>query len=526
MGIIVPEIRNTAPKLPKVSLLRKAMNFLFDVRPYDPPGIYFGSTLGCDLPPVLPPGEVLFAEKVRQSGDVNQILESFQHEIQPTYSGPELTPFIKILLKRAKSFYLIEKDLDASLKIWRYLYEQNINGENEIVIHSMITLAKELAAGIPFKDLEAAIQIWTAAFHLDSCIDHSTNTLRSIVGAANKLTDSGLSSAQRDFESAFKLWECAVVLSASHDQRKAVRSSILHHADRIANQREIDDAIKIWQFLYSSAKTNGEKKHVIRIMMSYIRFFSDFNRPKQEMDIDLAIKLWKALYAFNHSADEKDHIVRNMLSVASLFSTIDFTKKEWDISAAVKIWKLAFSLTDERGKLVITMENTAKKLAEPMPPNGERDVDSAILIWRELFEMDFPVVEKRYLFTYIFSLANQLVALHLPAAKKETENSVKLWHFLYNLSQGGEKKLEVIKGMMKVAHVMTDTEIDLQLRDIDCGIAIWRAVFDLNFSSDQNDRIIAIMILAAKRLAFEKQDWANAQKIRQAAEELRARLFK
>ena len=522
MRINAIEIRNTAPKLPKVGLIRRITNFLFDVRPYDPPGIYFGSTLGCDLPPVTSPGEVLFAEKVRQSSDVNQILESFQHEIRQTYSGPELTPFIKILLKRAKSFYLIEKDLDASLKIWNYLYEQNINGENEIVINSMVALAKELAAGIPFKDLDVAIQIWTAAFHLDRCIEHSTNTLKSMSGAGQRLTDTGLPSAQRDFENAIKLWDLSLSLASSFTQRKEIRSTILRHTDRIAWQKEIDDAIKIWQFLFATAKTNGTKKHVIRIMMGHIRSFSDFNRPKQEMDIDAVLKLWQTLYAFNFSADEKDHIVLNMLGVASLLTVIDFSKKDWDIPSAIKIWKLAFPLTDDPGKLITTMETTAKKLAEPLPPIGERDVDSAILIWREFFQMAIPDNEKRYVFSYIFSLANQLVAMHLSPAKKETEAAIKLWCFLYDLVTEKDNKLDIIKGMMKVAGAMANAETDRQLWDIDCAIAIWRAVFALDFSTDQNDHIIGIMIDAANRM--EQRDRHHAKKIKQAAEELRAKL--
>ena len=522
MKINAIEIRNTAPKLPKIGLIRKITNFLFDTRPHDPPGIYFGSLIGSDLPPTRSPGEILFAEKVKQSSDVNQILESFQHEIQQTYSGPELTPFIKILLKRAKSFYLIEKDLDASLKIWNYLYEQNINGENEIVINSMVALAKELAAGIPFKDLDVAIQIWTAAFHLDRCIEHSTNTLKSMAGAANRLTDPDLPSAQWDWEGAFKLWGCAAALAASYDQRKTVRSSVLHHTDRIANQKEIDNAIKLWQFLYTAAKTNGEKKHVIRIMMGFIRIFSDFNRPKQEMDIDAALKLWQTLYAFNFSADEKDHIVLNMLGVASLLTVINFSKKDWDIPATIKIWKLAFPLTNDPGKLITTMETTAKKLANPLPPIGERDIDSALLIWKELFGMDIPDNEKRYTFSYIFSLADQLVAMHLSPAKKETEAAIKLWCFLYDLVPEKDKKLDIIKGMMKVAGAMANAETDRQLWDIDCAIAIWRAVFALDFSTDQNDHIIGIMIDAANRM--EQRDSHHAKKIKQAAEELRAKL--
>lgn len=521
MAINILEIRKSPPTRP-VSLVRKAMNFIFDVRPHDPPTICFGSLLGNIFPPASPPGDVLFAEKVRQSSDVNQILESFQHEIQTKYSGPELTPFIKILLKRAKSFYLIEKDLDASQRIWNYLYEQNINGENEIVINSMVALAKELAAGIPFKDLDVAIQIWTTAFHLDRCLEHSTNTLKSMSGAGQRLTDPGLPSAQRDFENAIKLWDLSLSLASSFTQRKEIRSTILRHTDRIAWQKEIDDAIKIWQFLFATAKTNGTKKHVIRIMMGHIRSFSDFNRPKREMEIDAALKLWQTLYAFNFSADEKDHIVRNMLGVASLLTVINFSKKDWDIPAAIKIWKLAFPLTDDPGKLITTMETTAKKLAEPLPPIGERDIDSALLIWKELFEMDIPDNEKSYTFSYIFSLADQLVAMSLSPAKKETEAAIKLWGFLYNLVPDRGKKLEIIKGMMKVAGTMANAETDRQLWDIDCAIAIWGAVFALDFSTDQNDHIIGIMIKAANRM--EQRDRHQAQKIKQAAEELRAKL--
>ena len=85
--------------------------------------------------------------------------------------------------------------------------------------------------------------------------------------------------------------------------------------------------------------------------------------------------------------------------------------------------------------------------------------------------------------------------------------------------------------MMKVAGTLVNIETDRMLWDINCAISIWQAVFNQNFSLDQNDHVISIMITAAKKMTspdqpLEKHDWHYARRIRQAAAELKSRLIK
>ena len=170
-----------------------------------------------------------FYRIVDREGSADRIIQILQSQVVPYYPKDELMPFIKILMVKAKWFYMVRHDIEAT------------------------------------NALRAAV------FSLDYSPEQNRSVIKIMMEHANMLTDSTGPESERDVVSAIHSWKTVYGFGLEDENKRILRTmmdiaNIFSTDPLIKNRINIFISAKIWLALYSLAPPDDQQRVIFTIM--------------------------------------------------------------------------------------------------------------------------------------------------------------------------------------------------------------------------------------------------------------------
>jgi tetratricopeptide (TPR) repeat protein len=175
-----------------------------------------------------------------------------------------------------------------------------------------------------------------------------------------------------------------------------------------------------------------------------------------------------------------------------------------DVDSAILLWSEVWARSPdlERSQAVIAiMMSVANKRGHASLPAEQRDASGAARIYEALYRLHASPDQDRRVVRTMMDIANRLTDLSLPRARMDVDAAIVLWTAVHRLDVSEADRGRVVRTMMDIANRLTDLREPRQPTDISSAIRIWQGIGTLPLSPEDRKRVIFTILGVATRLS-------------------------
>ena len=166
-----------------------------------------------------------FYKIVDRENSADRIIQTLQARVVPYYSKENLLPFIKVLMVKAKWFFVTCHDIKAANTLRTAVFRLDYSPEqNQTVIKIMMEHANMLTDSSGSKellDVDSAIHSWRAVYELESA-DGKNRVIKTMMQVANIFSADSLAEGKRAISLAAKIWIAVYSLALPDDKQRVI----------------------------------------------------------------------------------------------------------------------------------------------------------------------------------------------------------------------------------------------------------------------------------------------------------------